>query len=198
MPLLFPVAAASLGTLFMLEKFMLYYVYQAPPAYDEKLNNSVLNVMAFAPLFLLSFGYWILTNHQLIENDNLRPLEHSKDVFQANHIWYAAFTPEGVEESGPAVALLVLFLIYLGQILFSKPILSIWYFIIKMFNSDRCTASCAPGLLVEELELDEEIEVYQKCLDRDDRRWTLEEEKNMNKYGMQTMLDETKKDLTEN
>ena len=63
MPLLFPVAAASLGTLFMLEKFMLYYVYQAPPAYDEKLNNSVLNVMAFAPLFLLSFGYWILTNH---------------------------------------------------------------------------------------------------------------------------------------
>lgn len=42
LPLLFPIAAASLMTLFVLEKFMLYYVFKQPPAYDEKLNNSVL------------------------------------------------------------------------------------------------------------------------------------------------------------
>lgn len=81
MPVLFPIAGATLGILFMLEKFMIYYVYKAPPAYDEKLNNSVLHMMSFAPLFLLSFGYWMLSNHQLIENDHLKPLENSNDVF---------------------------------------------------------------------------------------------------------------------
>jgi hypothetical protein len=81
MPVLFPIAGITLGILFMLEKFMIYYVYKAPPAYDEKLNNAVLHMMSFAPLFLLSFGYWMLSNHQLIENDHLKPLEDSNDVF---------------------------------------------------------------------------------------------------------------------
>jgi hypothetical protein len=42
LPILFPIAAAALSVLFCLEKYMLYYVYKQPPAYDEKLNNSVL------------------------------------------------------------------------------------------------------------------------------------------------------------
>ena len=62
LPILFPIAAASLTTLFCLEKYMIYYVYKQPPAYDEKLNNSVLTNLSYAPLFLLGFGYWILTN----------------------------------------------------------------------------------------------------------------------------------------
>ena len=62
LPMLFPIAAASLTMLFCLEKYMIYYVYKQPPAYDEKLNNSVLKNLSFAPLFLLAFGYWILTN----------------------------------------------------------------------------------------------------------------------------------------
>jgi hypothetical protein len=66
MPILFPIAFVSLSSLFMLEKFMLYYVYQAPPAYDERLNNAVLDILSYAPLLLLSFGYWILSNKQLI------------------------------------------------------------------------------------------------------------------------------------
>jgi hypothetical protein len=62
LPLLFPIAAAALAVLFCLEKFMLYYIYKQPPAYDEKLNNSVLANLQLAPLFLLGFGYWMLTN----------------------------------------------------------------------------------------------------------------------------------------
>lgn len=58
MPILFPIATASLITLFCLEKFMLYYVFRAPPAYDEQLNNSVLVNLKYAPIFFLAFGYW--------------------------------------------------------------------------------------------------------------------------------------------
>jgi hypothetical protein len=71
LPILFPIAAASLSVLFCLEKYMIYYVYKQPPAYDEKLNNSVLANLAFAPLFLLGFGYWMLSNLQMVSNDFL-------------------------------------------------------------------------------------------------------------------------------
>lgn len=74
MPILFPVAAASLTTLYFLEKFMLYYVYQAPPAYDERLNNAVLGMLSYAPLFLLAFGYWILSNKQINQNGHLKEI----------------------------------------------------------------------------------------------------------------------------
>ncbi len=42
LPLLFPIAAVSLLVIYSLEMFMLHYVYKQPPAYDEKLNKSVL------------------------------------------------------------------------------------------------------------------------------------------------------------
>ena len=35
MPILFPIAAVSLSGQFLLENYMLHYVYQQPPAYDE-------------------------------------------------------------------------------------------------------------------------------------------------------------------
>jgi len=62
MPILFPIAAVSLSGMFLLENFMLHYVYKQPPAYDEQLNNSVLNSLDKGPAFLLAFGYWVLTN----------------------------------------------------------------------------------------------------------------------------------------
>lgn len=62
-PILFPLAAVALAVRYLLENYMLYYVYKEPPAYDEKLNNSVLANMAWGPVFFLGFGYWMLSNH---------------------------------------------------------------------------------------------------------------------------------------
>jgi hypothetical protein len=39
------------------------------------------------------------------------------------------------------------------------------------------------------IEVDEQIPPYQQCLDEDDRSWTVEEEKLLRSYGLQTMLD---------
>ena len=88
-PILFPIAAASFFGLYIIENYMLYYVYKEPPAYDEKLNNSVLRSLAISPLFLLGFGFWMLSNHQLLKNDiQMRPLETSTGAFYAEHYWY--------------------------------------------------------------------------------------------------------------
>ena len=87
LPILFPVAAASLSVLFCLEKYMLYYVYKSPPAYDEKLNNSFLQNLALAPLFFLGFSYWMLTNKQLLGNE-LNPIASKNNAFIAGHYWY--------------------------------------------------------------------------------------------------------------
>lgn len=67
-PVLFPIAAASLFVLYFIEKFMLYYVYREPPMYDEKLNTNALNILTWAPILFLSFGYWMLSSKQLLGN----------------------------------------------------------------------------------------------------------------------------------
>lgn len=67
-PVLFPIAAASLFVLYCIEKFMLYYVYREPPMYDEKLNNNALSILTYAPLLFLSFGYWMFSSKQLLGN----------------------------------------------------------------------------------------------------------------------------------
>lgn len=62
LPILFPLASFSLMMMYLLEKYEIYYVFQQPPAFDEKLNNSFLHNLDKAPIFLLAFGYWFLTN----------------------------------------------------------------------------------------------------------------------------------------
>jgi len=126
MPVLFPVAAASLITLYFLEKFMLYYVYQAPPAYDEKLNNAVLGLLSYAPLFLLSFGFWILSNKQINQNGHLRDITAQDQAFDADHYWYRSFTAEGLADSGPAQFLAYLLYAYFIYMIFGNLVVTTW------------------------------------------------------------------------
>jgi hypothetical protein len=178
LPLLFPIAAASLAVFFCLEKYMLYYVFKQPPAYDEKLNNSVLTNLQFAPFFLLGFGYWMLTNQQLLSNDFLTPVGRKSEPFLAGHVWYRAITPRGVFNSGPAGMLLICFFGYAGYLLFRGP----FYYLLSF---------CCSSMVVRDFEVDEEIEFYQNTLDGEDKEWTLAEERNMNKYGISTLLPTT-------
>jgi hypothetical protein len=64
-PELFFIASVTILNLYLLEVFLLHYIYKCPPAYDEKLNKSALRILSFAPLNLLAFGYWMLSNKQL-------------------------------------------------------------------------------------------------------------------------------------
>jgi len=61
-PILFPIAAAAIFVLYVVEKSMLYYAYRLPPMYDERLSESVLSQLYWAPIFFLGFGYWMASN----------------------------------------------------------------------------------------------------------------------------------------
>ena len=67
-PILYPIAFCYFFVLYIVEKGMLYYYYREPPQYDEILNEEALRILKKAPLFMLAFGYWMLSNRQLISN----------------------------------------------------------------------------------------------------------------------------------
>lgn len=61
-PLLFPLACLFFIIFFVVERLALTYSYKKPPMYDEKLNESAIATLKWAPVFMMIFGYWIMGN----------------------------------------------------------------------------------------------------------------------------------------
>jgi hypothetical protein len=97
--------------------------------------------------------------------------------FDADHKWIDVFTWSGGFHVGPAAYLLVFFGCYFVYVFISGPFN---YMIGKLF----------PDLMMEGLSIDEDIDLYQNCLDFDDKRYTYEEEFNLRKFGIKTVHDE--------
>ena len=66
LPVLLPVAFLNLIVFYSIQVYMLMYVYKKPVQYDQYMNNQFLRTLQLAPVFLLSFGYWELSNIQLL------------------------------------------------------------------------------------------------------------------------------------
>ena len=62
LPILFPIAAFTFFNYYLVERILITYYYQKPPVYDEKLNSTAINVLKWAPLIMMFFGFWILGN----------------------------------------------------------------------------------------------------------------------------------------
>jgi len=104
MPILFPIACCAFIVMCFVEKTMLFYSYRLPPMYDERLSKTVLKMLAWAPAFGLLFGYWMISNRQLLSNDNLTPVPTALSIPDVNHSYLSVFTPTGW--SAPAWPLL--------------------------------------------------------------------------------------------
>lgn len=63
LPILFPIAFLSYLMIYLLEVYMLYYVYKKPVSYDSGLYRAVLNQMQFVSLLSLSFSAWQFSNY---------------------------------------------------------------------------------------------------------------------------------------
>jgi len=61
-PILFPIGAVAIFILYIVEKTMLFYAYRMPPMYDERLSQAVLQMLYYAPIFFLGFGFWMASN----------------------------------------------------------------------------------------------------------------------------------------
>ena len=111
LPVLFPIAALSMAVLYLVEKYMIFYVYRQPPMYDQQLNNNVLTLMTYAPLMLLAFGYWMLSSRQLLSND-VQYVEVPNQIPLTNHVWTNFFTREGYQQT-VALPMIVMFWVFL-------------------------------------------------------------------------------------
>ena len=66
LPILFPIALASLGITYFKEIYMLFYTYRMPPAYDITLHKAKIQFMEYAGILYFAFGFWQLSNKQLL------------------------------------------------------------------------------------------------------------------------------------
>ena len=159
-PILFPIAAASITILYLVEKTMLYYGYRLPPMYDERLSQSVINTLYYAPLFFLGFGYWMASNKQMLSNENLFPKDRMISPDESQHTIDRVFT--GNYMSNQAWPLLALFCVLLFNQIFGNMIMA-------------CLTRCFPSLEIGDIDLDEDLDNYFASLDEKDRNWAIKE-----------------------
>jgi hypothetical protein len=116
----------------------------------------------------------------LIENEYLEPKQREGDAFESQHLWYQYFNPVEAFNSGPAGSLLIMLYAYIGYLVLREPIDAIFKTWVPKMSLD------------ENWNIDEEIDLYQNCLDEDDKNYSLKEEENCCKYGIRTMLTKTR------
>lgn len=62
LPLLFPIAGASVFSQWANERYNVAYVNKLPPTLDDKLTKNAINMLKWAPLLLCFNGYWMISN----------------------------------------------------------------------------------------------------------------------------------------
>lgn len=173
-PLLFPIAAFGILVLYFVEKTMLYYAYRLPPMYDERLSQSVIGMLNYAPLIFLGFGYWMASNKQMLSNNNLAPKERMIAPDIAMHTYDRVWTDAEFYEA-PGWPLLALFFFLLLNQIFGSAIM-------------KCLTFCFPSLEIGDIELDEDIDNYWASLDDKDRNWAIKEDEYATKtLGLQLL-----------
>ncbi len=86
-PLLFPIAMTYFIVLFVMEKLLITYFFKKPPMFDEKLNESAIGTLKWAPVFMMIFGYWMFGNRQIFENTVIER-QYKSDPISTDHKGY--------------------------------------------------------------------------------------------------------------
>ena len=68
LPILFPICAFALFSIYVLDVIMLTYWYRKPPNFSEELYLKALKILKYAPIPMFAFGYWGLSNVQMFNN----------------------------------------------------------------------------------------------------------------------------------
>ena len=67
-PVLFPIAFASILNLYVVERLMMAYSYIRPPMYGTETNRSCMKFMLGAPTIYCVFAAWMFSNEQVFLN----------------------------------------------------------------------------------------------------------------------------------
>ena len=68
LPILFPIALVYMIVLYTTDRLALAYWYRRPPVYDEKMNETTINLLAFAPLLYCCTACRVYSNQQTFYN----------------------------------------------------------------------------------------------------------------------------------
>ena len=166
-PMLFPISLMAFTVLYTMEKLTITYCFRQPPMFDEKLNESAISKMKWAPIFMMFFGYWCLSNVQLFTNTSGEIVSTLQPVQSYHHMW--GF---GVNQALP----LLIVGLTLGILIF--------------FNDAALSILNKFGIMMpkDEDEVDEGLGTYWECLDKHDRRvWYLDETHMQKNLGITTL-----------
>lgn len=86
-PILFFITFLGILNMYIVEKICLFYFYQAPPSYNEKLNFRVIKLLSLAPKFMFILAYWALGNRQIFFDVPLK-LIFSNEQGDPSHKWF--------------------------------------------------------------------------------------------------------------
>lgn len=179
-PVLFPIAAFTLGLFWLHEKYHMAYNYQLPPSFDDKLTNNCIQMLRYSPILLLFNGYWMLSNQQIFNsviNFKETTLSYMSTSHSLNTIWQ-------VSQGSPLLLIgIAVFAIFILQTYFAET-LTKWGF----------------GFSDVEIEVDENLPNFFKAVKLSEADWLVSEDKyykdtyDMDLYEdkLTTKLDDTK------
>lgn len=68
MPILFVIGAIFMLNTYISERIVVSYFMRQPPALDDRLTKSALEIIKWAPLFMLFNGFWMISNPSIFRN----------------------------------------------------------------------------------------------------------------------------------
>ena len=86
MPILFPIAALTFINTYICERFTVIYFMKQPPALDEKLTTNAIDMLKYAPLLMVTNGFWMVSNGQIFQNKHVEK-DHVEDRMQSGHFF---------------------------------------------------------------------------------------------------------------
>lgn len=89
LPILIPLALLGCCILYCTNRLGLAYFYRKPTIFDQKMNQTTLKMLGFAPILYVCMGAWVYSNQQTFRNkitvnkdgDLFMNSEHNIDVF---------------------------------------------------------------------------------------------------------------------
>ena len=177
MPILFPVGAFGFIMMYMVHKSKLFWAHQRPPMFDDELNNYVLNTLTYAPILMLGFGFWMLTNPEMFSNEVVWKQRYNDDPTE--HVWTDVFFGNMLAKNPQALPIFIAF----------------WFFLITIFFRNflySAITKCFPSMKIGAFHIEEDLPNYFAAVDDHDRNWSIKEEENSrNNLRMTIMMDET-------
>ena len=89
LPVLFPIACLFMLNTYIAERLQLARFFKQPPLYDDRLSRRALLQIQYAPAFMMTLGYWFLSNQQMFFN-KVETKRYESQVIDPQHSYFSS------------------------------------------------------------------------------------------------------------